>query len=34
MSGKRRKKVLLRRRARRRGWTKVFYSWKKDVVGY
>ncbi len=34
MTGKRWKKTSLRRRARRRGWTVVHRSWKKDIVGY
>ncbi len=33
-AGKRARKTRLRRLARRRGWTKVFRSWKKDLVGF
>ncbi len=34
MTGKRFNKTRLRRLARRRGWTKTYRSWKKDLVGY
>lgn len=33
MNGKRAKKTRLRRLARRRGWTKVRRSYKRDIVG-
>ena len=34
MTNKRWRKIWLRRTARRRGWTKTFRSYKKDIVGY
>ena len=34
MTSKRYRKIRLRRLARRRGWTKVFRSYRKDLVGF